>query len=558
MVPENLRSDALKSIKAAGLSKKEVVFEFPPPGIGSDLALPCFSLAKKTGKRPDRIALDISGKARPSGLIKRVEPSGPYVNFYADWKKLGNMLLAEILEKKEKFGRQKGGGKVMVEFAQPNTHKEFHMGHVRNICLGESVCRILEFAGFRVIRANYQGDIGPHVARCLWGVINLKERPPSKGRGRWLGKIYAMANRKIEECRKEDEARIINQKLYGGDRKIRKLWKETRKWSLDYFDSIYREFGTVFDRLYFESEVEGPAVKLAKSLLKKGTARMSEGAIVMDLKKFNLGVFVLLTKDQTPLYSVKDLVLAGLQEKEFRPEKIIHVVAAEQKLYFRQLFKTLEIVNPRVAGKEFHLSYELVNLRSGKMSSRLGQVITYDELKSEVLRHAISVTRKHSPRAPEKTPEVVAMGAIKYDMLKQSPEKTITFDWKQALSFEGNAAPYIQYTHARTCSIFAKAGIKKTGKFDAGLLDGKRESGVLKKLFEFPAAVESAARDYRPHYIANYVFELASLFNDFYQNVPVLKSSPDKRMARIALVKACQQVIKNSLFLLGIEAPEKM
>jgi len=565
---ESFRRDVLETaLTGLNLPREELksLLENPPKEVDADLALPCFALARKLRRSPQDIAADASLGMKAVGLVKGVDASGSYLNFYADWGKLGALLLKEILGKKGKYGSGEAKKqKIMVEFAHPNTHKAFHVGHVRNISFGEALSRLLGFAGFGVVRANYQGDIGPHVAKCVWGLKNLGLKTPDKNRGVWLGRVYANASKRISGKKElEEEVKEINRKLYSGeDKKLNSMLKETRKWSLDYFDSVYRDFGARFDRLYFESEVEGPGIKLAKELLKKEIAKKSEGAIVMDLKKWDLGVYVLLTRDGTPLYSVKDFILAGLQEKEFHPDRIIHVVGTEQNLHFKQLFKSLERVNPKIAKKEFHLSYELVNLKSGKMASREGTVITYDELKKEVLSHAASETKKHaraegSVGGMKKLNEMIATGAIKYDMVKQSPEKVIVFDWKQALSFDGNAAPYLQYTHARCSSIFEKGGIKKPGKFEARHLNGKKEILLMKKLLLFPEAVQAAARDMRPHYIANYVFELATLFNDFYQNVPVLKSGKE-REARLALVKASQQAIHNSLQLLGIEAPDRM
>lgn len=552
-------SELLKPLVGLPLIEIGQLLEKPPKGIDADLAFPCFSLARTFKKNPALIAQEISGNLRPRGLVKNIEAAGPYVNFYADWSMLGDSLLKDILGNKQ-FGHGNEKGNILVEFAHPNTHKAFHLGHVRNICLAESLCRILEENGFTVIRANYQGDIGPHVAKCLWGLTHLGLTPPSVGKGAWLGEVYSKANAAIaEDEMAEGEVREINKKLYARDKELVKLWKETRQWSLDYFDGIYKDFGVQFKRFYFESEVEGPGILLARELVKKKIAKESEGAIIMDLKKWDLGVYVLLTKDGTPLYSIKDFVLAQLQEKEFHPDKIIHVVGTEQMLHFRQLFKGLEFISPSIAKKEYHLPYELVNLPTGKMSSRQGTVVTYDELKEEMFEHALEETKKHAEAADvEQIASVIARGAIKYDMIKQSPEKVITFDWAQALSFEGNAAPYLQYTIVRAAGILEKGGIKKIGSFDAGELGGKEEITVLKKLLSFSESLSHAARDYRPHYIANYAHELATAFNDFYQNVSVLQAEEGKKDARLALVLATELVLRRALWLMGIEVPQRM
>ncbi|MBI4181745.1 MAG: arginine--tRNA ligase [Candidatus Aenigmarchaeota archaeon] len=544
--------------RAAHIPRDQVTLEAPPPDIDADLAFPCFSLAKKYRKAPPLIAQELAGKIKPRGLIRVVTSQGPYLNFTADWAALGSRLL--------KAAAQPGWGKaparkerILVEYAQPNTHKAFHIGHCRNIVLGEALCRVLEHAGCAVIRVNYQGDIGPHVAKVLWGLQHLKPKEPAKGKGRWLGEVYALASKAVEgHPKKEEEVRELNKQLYARDKRLVQLWEKTRKWSLEDFQRIYQDFGVSFRRLYFEGEVEARGAEISRNLLTRKVAKLSQGAIVMDLEKEGLGIWVLLTQDQTPLYSAKDFALAELQEKEFHPSQLIHVVAAEQQLHFRQLIASLGKFSPALARKEVHLPYELVNLSSGKMSSRTGDIITYDELREEVVAHALEVTQQHSKEKNlQDIARQVGMGAIVYDLVKQSPEKVIVFDWAQALSFDGNAAPYLQYTCARARSIMEKAGAWGPG-FHAALLNDKRERLLLRTILAFPDEVLRAARDRRPHYLANYAYHLATCFNEFYQNLSVLRAEPGEREARLALVRAVHTTLATALQLLGIQVPEKM
>jgi arginyl-tRNA synthetase len=563
---QKVRSEIAGIVSArAGIPKSrvEALLERPPQTINADLSFPCFTLAKKKRKNPGEIAADIASKIKPRGFLKQAVPMGPYLNFHLDWARLGQDLLQKVLKEKDCYGSLKvGKGKVMVEFAHPNTHKSFHIGHVRNIITGESLSRILEFNGKKVIRANYQGDIGPHVAKCLWGFLKThKGRSPKKNQGAFLGKIYSEANKKaIDNEKIREEIREINKSLYAGDPKLMPVWEKTRQWSLDHFGEIYKDFGTKFDRFYFESEMEGPGKELAQDLLRRGVAKKSKGAIVINLKKEGLGVLVLLTGDGTPLYSVKDFVLAKLQAG--LASEIIHVVGAEQNLYFMQLFKSLERISPAIAKKERHLSYGLVNLPSGKMSSRMGKVITYQDLREKLLKKALSETKKRNPKMPkkslEKTSGTVMMGALKYDMIKTSPEKMMVFDWDRALSLQGNTGPYIQYTHARASSILRKAKVKKTPKFDASLLRDMEEISLLRSILRFGESVTASARDLRPHYIANHAYELATRFNEFYETLPVIKAEEKVMNTRIALTTCVMTVLKNALNLIGIEAPERM
>ncbi|MFH1445324.1 MAG: arginine--tRNA ligase [Nanoarchaeota archaeon] len=550
------------------LPKKQIeeFLEKPPENIGADFALPCFAFAKKFKKSPADIARQIASKVKPKGLLREVRAVGPYINFYADSEKFSDMVLKDVLREGKEYGSSVDGkGKtIMVEYAHPNPFKGFHIGHVRNIALGESLSRVLEFSGHKTVRANYQGDIGPHVAKALWGLINIYKKKPPKNvhKGLWLGDVYKESSEKASLNQKvTEEIDEINKKLYAGDKELVSIWKTGRKWSLDYFDDIYKDFGAKFDRLYMESEVEAPGRKIVEDLHKKGVFKISDGALIIDLKEYGLGIFLVLRKDGIALYSTKEFALARLQNKEYNPDLIIHVVGSEQKLYFQQFFKTLEIISDPIAKKECHLSYELVNLPTGKMKSREGKVILYHELKSKLYAIALQATKEKNPALSaaehKKIAEQVAMGAIKYSMIMQSPEKVIIFDWDQALDFQGNSAPYVQYTYARASSILRKAKTKPI-EFDASLLVDDKEKRLIKIISNFSQTIENSARDYRPHYIVNYVYELASAFNEFYQALPVLKADKNTAEVRLALVKAAKITIKNALFLLGIEAPEKM
>jgi len=480
-----------------------------------------------------------------------------------------------------------------VEFCHANTHKAFHIGHVRNISYGESLSRILEAAGYKVVRANYQGDIGPHVAKCLWGFLKLHKGKVPKGeksKGRWLGSVYAEANSKSKSSEKvEKEVMAINNKLYARDKKTLAAWKKTRDWSLGYFKDIYRDFGVKFNRLYFESEVEKPGAKAAKELLAKKIAKKSDGAVIVDLNSENLGVFVLLTKEGNPLYSAKDLGLAALQMKEHRPDRIIHVVGSEQKHYFQQLFRTLELAKSPVAEKEEHLSYELVNLPTGKMKSREGNVVLYDDLREEMVKLAEkeSLKKMHRHKSDgqamteavmrhkgmkkkqlKKIAEQVGLGAIKFWILNTGPDKVIVFDPDKASSFDENSGPYLQYAYTRACSILSKAkGTKKREKLaapiknlvrDVGMLKEEKELALIRLLNEFPDTTERAAREMHPHVVAGYATKLAMAFNDFYESLPVLKADEEVKNARLVLVEAVRTVMKNALYLLGMDAPEQM
>ena len=484
-----------------------------------------------------------------SNLIERTEVKGNYLNIFINKSKFIEETLKYI--NKDYGSGNKKKETYMVEYFHANTHKGVHIGHLRNISLGESICKILEKYGHKVIRVNYQGDIGPHVAKCIWGYLNLKQKEPKEKKGIWLGKIYSLANKKGNE----DEIKEINNKLYEKkDKKLMNIWKKTRKYCLDDFNKFYKEFGVKYNRLYLESEVENLGKNITKSLLKKGIAEKSEGALIVDLKKYNLGVYVLLTSNGNALYHTKDFGLAELKQKEFKFDKSIHVVGAEQTLYFKQLFKTFELTNNKLAKKSKHISYGLVMLPEGKMSSREGTMVLFDNLKEEMFKKTEQIIKqKHkklSKKEIKERTEKIAYAALKFSMINRDNNKNLVFDWDQALSFEGETGPYIQYTHARICSILrkSKSGIKVDyTKYNP------QEFQLIKKLSEFPDAIKDSAIKYKPNLLCNYLIQLSQLFNTYYSKHEIKISKE-----RMLLASKIKQTISTGLNLLGIEAPESM
>lgn len=555
--------EVTKILESVGIGKDEIILEKPPQAELGDLAFPCFDLARKEKRSPMVIAEEIAKKIIAKGLVDRVEAKAGYVNFFFDWKKIVELKMRELLKMKDSYGSSKiGKGKTyMIEFAHPNTHKGFHIGHFRNVCLGESLCKLLEFAGHKIYRTNYQGDIGPHIAKALWAFINLHKckvpKEKEKTKAEWLGELYAEAEKRLQDEKIAGEVAEINKKLYKGDKGIAKLWKETRKWSLDYFDKVYKELGTGFDKFYFESQVGEKGIKITEDALKKGIAERSEGALIINLEKYGLGVFVLVSKEGTPLYPAKDLELAELEFGDFKVDSCIHVVSTEQNLYFKQLFKTFELINSPAANKSYHLAYELVTLKEEKMASRLGNVILYTQLRDKIAEKVLEQMKDRKIKDKEKIAKSIGIGAMKYGMLKISPEKTIFFDWEEALKIEGDTGPYLQYAYTRCNGILKKAKKWKSNFKTELLTDQEKE--LVKLLVKFPETVEQAAKDLRPHYICNYAYDLATTFDKFYEFCPVLKAENDKQKNfRLSLVQATKIVLENALKLIGIEPLEKM
>ncbi|HLD97183.1 MAG TPA: arginine--tRNA ligase [Candidatus Nanoarchaeia archaeon] len=559
-----------------GVSAGEIVpkIEMPADDALGDYAFPCFFIAKIMKKSPAAIASELAPKLRQAVagvLIEDIKAAGPYVNFFINKAELARAIITAVAVAKGSYGSHAKIDKtVMVEYFHANTHKAVHLGHVRNICLGESLCRILEFGGMKVIRVNYQGDIGPHVAKCLWGILNLKGfgTPPATNRLRWLGNVYVETNTLVEGDEKlEAEVKQLLLRIYEGNNSVYKLWRVTRQWCLDEFEEMYSDFGVKYAEFYFESDVEFEARKISRQLVKDGIAQESEGAIIVDLKPHKLGVFVLVTNDGTALYSSKDIALAREKLSKYRLDWSIHVVGREQELHFKQLFKTLELMGGKekdFAAKSFHLIYGLVMLPSGKMSSRAGTVVFYDDLRNELVALATEEVRKR--HSGWKEPEVaaaarkIAFAALKFGMINRDNEKELVFDWEQAMKLEGETGPYVQYAYARICSIFRKHGkqLLQPDKADYAALSTTAEIKVIKLVKAFPTVVSSAAAQLKPALVSRYLLDLAQAFNNFYNDHPILNAEPQQRDARLLLCAAVRQVLENGLHLLAIDPLEEM
>jgi arginyl-tRNA synthetase len=509
----------------------------------------------------------------PQGF-DRVEAVKGYLNLYFNQGMFVRQVVDTVLADKAQFGKgQPTGKKMMVEYAQVNTHKAIHVGHLRCIILGACVCDILEAAGNEVIRANYMGDIGAHVIKWMW---NYRKRHngehPEHITIRWLGDLYAEADQMAHtEPEAEAEIKDLFARWDRRDNEVMDLWRTTRQWSLDGFDEMFKYLGARFDRYYFPSEEEEDGKRMVADLIQRGIAidgRPDEAVIIkldelLGEKSEKYRVLVVLRSDGTTLYATQDLPLAVKKFKEYDLEKSIYVIDVRQSLYLQQIYKTLEIAGYDWAKKCYHLAYEIVNLPGNvTMKSREGTVVLLEDLLSEAVKRATDIVRLKNPSLSEEEMSsigtAVALGAVKFSMLNRDNTKILTFDWQEALDFDGQAAPYIQYAHVRANSILRKnqsvvpAGVG----FDYPLEPS--EIMLVDMISRLPSELQRAAAEMKPLYITNYAFKLAQAFNDFYNQCPVLQVEEPIRSARLRLVAAAKQAIANSLALLGITAPEAM
>jgi arginyl-tRNA synthetase len=438
--------------------------------------------------------------------------------------------------------------------------------------------RILKFAGNTVIKCCYPGDIGAHVAKWIWYYLNFypeKGNFPSKNFTKWVGELYTLATKKVEENPDQYKAEIgaLQKKLEDGDPELQKIWKETRELCLIDMKKIFAELGSGdIDKRYFESEVEQPGIQIVQQMLADGIAQYSEGAVAINLEEWKLGRFLLLKSTGASLYSTKDIALAYRKREEYPHYDIsLYVVGSEQEHHFQQLFKTLELIGFDF-DKLHHLSYGLLDLKDGKMSSRAGNVILYEDFRDQLLEQAEALMADREIPAEQKkqTARAVAFGSLKFWILLQDSEKKILFDPEQALSFEGETGPYLQYTYARISSILRKAqqemlppekgeGAKRKGVSMRGLLNTPADKSLLLQLSKFSEEVQKSASSYKPNYIARFCLDTAQLFNSYYHNHKIIdETNPDLSQARLLLIQSVQQVLKNGLELLGIDTVESM
>ncbi len=546
-----VREEIIKAIeKASGIKNPNL--EFPDNQAFGDYS------SNVCLKNKDLNPQEIVDKINSQNLPFTATVAGRFINFNLKTDVLVDNLI-QIDEEKEKYGRSDifKNQKIVFEFAHPNTHKAFHIGHLRNITTGETLSRLYEFVGAKVTRANYQGDVGLHIAKAIYGIRKLGFNDPkdTKLRAEYLGKAYAAGATAYEEQEEaKGEIHIINGKIYDkSDQEINKLYKETRQWSLDYFDQIYKRVYTHFDRLYFESETAESGKEIALSALKKGILKESEGAIIFPGSEYGLHDRVFISGKGVPTYEAKDLGLAKLQFSEYNPDKLIHTVGPEQISYFQVIFKALEFILPETKGRELHIPYGWVRLKEGKMSSRTGNVILgeaiLDEAKENILKNY---------KTTEEIAEQIAVGAVKYSFLKSGLNQDIAFDLKESISLEGNSGPYLQYTIARCNSVIQKASTLQGENLQGNNLNGE-ELSVLRTLNQFAETVENAAKSYSPNLLCNYLYDLASKYNTFYARHSILTNSDEQvTNFRLSLTSATGQVLKNGLKLLGIQSPERM
>lgn len=538
-------------------------------------------------QRAQEIAESVKSGLQLGDGIGRSEAVSGYLNLYFTTAEYARRVVDAVLAAGSDFGRgAPRTDRVMVEYAQPNTHHSFHIGHYRNTILGESLARLTEFAGYDTVRASYPGDIGLGVITVLWAYDRFHRGEEPEGiheRGQWLLKLYVEATAMLEPRPDESaaektlregydaERREMYRKWDAGDRYVRDLWLKTRQWSLDELHAILRLLDVKMDVWFFESEADAPAKEIVEDLVARGIAedeRPQGGPVVvkidekLGLKKEKYRSNIVLRSDGTTLYLTKDLALARQKFEKYHVERSIYVVDIRQSMHLQQAFAILKLMGFPQADSCHHLGYGFVTMPEGAMSARRGRVVLFMDVMQEAVRRVLAVESDKAPDMDtgqrQRIAAQIGLGALAYSMLSVDNSKDIVFDMDAALAFEGRTGPYVQNAHVRAASILKKAGdLPAQAGFDYSL--DPHEVELIELLARFPGVVQRAAEEYRPLVVASYTYDLATSFHSFYHAVPVLQTEqPQIRDARLRLVAAVKQTIANSVRLLDIEAPDVM
>ncbi len=552
VIKESIEQAVVKALGEVGAPQASFVVSRPASMAHGDFATnAALAAGKLLGKNPREVAELLSNKLSVEG-VERVEVAGAgFINFFLSPEAIGQEVAAAATNPSYGNNKLYEGKKVMVEYTDPNPFKEFHIGHLMSNAIGESIARLLERSGAMVMRANYQGDVGPHVAKALHILLEKNiENPTIKD----ISAAYVEGARRYEEMPEEKAAiDLLNKRIYEKtDERVNALYEKGRTLTLEHFEVLYKMLGTKFDRYYFESETAPMGTRTVREHPEVFVE--SEGATVFKGESYGLHTRVFLNKMGLPTYEAKDLGLVVEKQKE-KCDEYIYITANEQSDYFKVVFLAAKIVFPNIEGKLLHRSHGMMRFSSGKMSSRLGNVITGESLILSLKEAAQEKMTERELQNAETVATDVAVGAIKYTVLKQGTGKDIIFDPEKSLSLEGDSGPYLQYAHTRALSLIREA--KKVGikpSLSGTVSPAKAE--LARTLLHFPNALARAAGELEPHHVTTFLIELASTFNSWYAAERLIGGENPE--FGLMLTEAVERILASGLEVLGIRAPERM
>ena len=541
--------------------------ETPPDSNMGDYAFPCFRLAKELKKSPQLIAEEIKSKIETDNIIEKIETAGGYLNFYINKLELSKIVLNEIASKKEQYGSSLiGNGKnVVIDYSAPNIAKPFHIGHLRSTVIGGALYRIYKFLGYNSIGINHLGDYGTQFGKLIEGYklwhdeYNIDENPIDE-----LTKIYIRIN---EECKKDEE--VLNRcrenfrQLEIGNEEYVELWKKFRDLSIKEFQRIYDMLDSKFDSWNGEAFYIDKMQEVIDKLEATGKLVESEGARVIDLEDKGMPPCIICKSNGSSIYATRDLAAILYRARTYDFEKALYVTSYEQALHFKQIFEVSKLLglDEKYTNNLIHVPFGMVHLKTGKMSTREGNIIKLEDLLNESIQRAKTIIENKNPELENKdeVAKKVGIGAVIFNDLSNSRIKDEIFDWDTLLNFQGETGPYVQYIYVRTKSILEKAGyIPEIKDVDGTVLQDEASIKVLKLLYNFGDVVLQSAEKNEPSIVARYLIDLSQSFSNFYTVNKVITEDKKTQDARLYLTYACGLVIKTGMELLGIKMPDKM
>jgi arginyl-tRNA synthetase len=538
--------------------------EVPPSVELGDYAFPCFPLARSLRKAPQAIATELATAFQPTALIKEARAAGPYVNFFVDRVAYTRAGLGAILEQGSGYGKStEGVGKtVVVDYSSPNIAKPFGVGHLRSTVIGNALYRIHDHLGYRVMRINHLGDWGTQFGKLIvafkrWG----NETDLTTHAIQTLYDLYVRFHSEVETHPElEDEARGWFKRLEDGDPEAQAIWQRFRDLSLQEFARIYERLGITFDSQAGESFYEPYLDQTIERIRQAGLVSVSDEALIVDLRPYNMPPCLLRKKDEATLYATRDLAAAMYRHETYGFWKMLYVVGADQRLHFQQVFKVLELMGFPWAKDCVHVDFGLIRFHDEKMGTRRGNIIFLEDVLDRAVELAEQIVHEKNPELPDKrqVAEAVGIGAVIFTDLSTRRVKDVNFEWEKVLTFEGETGPYVQYTHARACSVLRKADQPLRSDVDYSPLTQDEAFDLVRLLTDYPAVLRRAAENSEPFFVTDYLLTLSERFNKYYHNYRILTDDTAVREARLWLVKSVQTVIESGLTMLGIKAPEEM
>lgn len=572
----NFKEEIAKAIAkhVEGLEVAEIMdmVEVPQDTKMGDYAFPCFKLAKVLRKAPPLIAKGIAEGIGEEPIFEKVEQVNAYVNMFISKEEFVKDVLDEVLTTGEDFGKSNvgGGKKVIVEYSSPNIAKPFHIGHIRSTVIGNSIYKIYDALGYDVVRINHLGDYGTQFGKMIcayrhWGNKEDVVKEPIKT----LLSYYTKFHVEVEEHPElDDEAREIFTKLEHGEKEETELWQWFRDESLKEFNRVYDMLGITFDSYAGESFYSDKMPRFVKELEEKGLLEESQGAHIVNLEEEGLGVALITKSDGSTLYITRDIAAAVYRKETYDFYKNIYVVASQQNLHFQQWFSILGKMGYECAKDCVHVPFGLVSLEEGTMSTRHGRVVFLEDVLNKAVEKTREIIAEKNPNASEEEIDEIAktvgIGAVIFQELSNNRIKDYVFKWDKVLNFDGETGPYVQYTHARCASVLRKAGDEITAKaaglenIDCKYLCSESAYDLAKMLYKFPAVVADAGEKYEPSIVTRHIVDIAQGFNRFYHDEHILTDNEAEKTAKVALVLAAKNAIRNGLALLGMKAPERM